>query len=66
MGRDLLTIKEAAYALDLSARTVRRWIDEGRLEAVHVGPTNRVRVGRDVVEAAMRPRRFDEDEVAPA
>ena len=36
--RDLLTIAEAARRLDRSERTVRRWIADGRLLSVRVGP----------------------------
>jgi excisionase family DNA binding protein len=36
---DLLTVKEAAYELEVSTKTVRRWVDEGRIEACEVGPT---------------------------
>ena len=36
--RDLLTVAEAARRLDRSERTVRRWIADGRLLSVRVGP----------------------------
>lgn len=54
---DLLTIKETAYELNVSPRTVRRWVDEGRLEAVEVGPTNRIRIRADAVEDSQRPKK---------
>ena len=53
---DLLTVKAAAYEAGVSADTVRRWIDEGKLEAVQVGPTDRIRIEREALARAMRPR----------
>lgn len=54
---DYLTVKEAAYELGRSEKTVRRWVDEGKIEAYEVGPTNRVRLPRDAVEDARVPRK---------
>ena len=53
---DWLPIKAAAYVAGVSPKTIRRWIDAGRLPAVEVGPTRRVRVRQTVLEAVMRPR----------
>jgi len=58
-GDDLLTVGQAAGLLDLHPRTVRRWIDEGRLASVEVFPTRRVRVRREDVEAARSPKYRD-------
>ena len=52
----LLTVKEAAFEIGVSEDTVRRWIGDGKIDAVYVHPTNRVRVPRDEVEAVMFPR----------
>jgi excisionase family DNA binding protein len=54
---DLLTVKEAAYELEVSTKTVRRWVDEGRIEACEVGPTKRVRISVQSVEDAKAPRK---------
>ena len=54
---DMLTIKETAFELEMSARTVRRWVDEGKLEAYEVGPTKRVRIPVEAVEEAKRPKK---------
>jgi len=48
----LLTVKEAAYELDLSERTVRRWVDEGKIRACEVGPTRRTRITAEAVDQA--------------
>lgn len=51
-----MTVKEAAYELDVSDRTLRRWIDCGKIDARDVGPTNRVRIPREAVEDAKKLR----------
>ena len=38
--RRLLTIQEVAEILSVGERTVRRWIAEGELDALRVGPRN--------------------------
>jgi excisionase family DNA binding protein len=53
---NLLTVKEAAYELDCSERTLRRWIDEGKIRACEVGPTRRTRLTQDTVEQARAPK----------
>lgn len=40
---DFLTASEAATALRLNPRTIRRWIAEGKLEAIRL-PSGRVRI----------------------
>ncbi|MBX6377718.1 MAG: helix-turn-helix domain-containing protein [Clostridia bacterium] len=40
---ELLTVQEVAERLKVSAKTVRRWIQEGRLSAVRAGSLWRVR-----------------------
>jgi excisionase family DNA binding protein len=49
----LLTVAEVSERLAVTTKTVRRWIDEGRLEALSVGPTERVRIR----ESDIAPRR---------
>lgn len=44
MDDDFLTVAEVAALLKLNQQTVRNWIDEGRLSALHVG--RRVRIKR--------------------
>ncbi len=39
-----LTLAESADILRVNLRTVRRWIDEGRLPAYHVGRSVRIKL----------------------
>ena len=48
----LLTAKEAAKALRMSLRTVRRWIADGDLPAVRLGRS--VRIRRSVLRGTIR------------
>ena len=57
---DLLTVKAAAFEAGVHPRTLRRWIDEGKIEAVQVGPTDRIRIERDELARVMRPRPLGE------
>lgn len=45
----MLTVKEAAFELDVSVATLYRWADEGRIASVEVGPTSRVRIPVEAV-----------------
>jgi excisionase family DNA binding protein len=49
-----LSIQETADYLGICSKTVRRYIAEGRLKAVRIGP-RLIRVERDSLEALMRP-----------
>jgi excisionase family DNA binding protein len=49
-----LSIQETADYLGICTKTVRRYIAEGRLKAVRIGP-RLIRVHRDSIEALMRP-----------
>ena len=52
----LLTVAEVARELGCSAPTVRRWIHEGRLAALKLGPgrTGLVRIPRSAVDELFR------------
>ena len=50
---DVLTIQETAQMLKISPITVRRFIADGRLEAVHVG--RGVRVHKEAVDRLAEP-----------
>lgn len=52
---DLLTVYEAAAELRLNPKTVRRYIESGRLPAVRIG--RRLRIERTALEALARPVR---------
>jgi len=49
-----ITVEAAAKRHDVSGRTVRRWIADGRLMAYRLGPTL-VRLDIDEVDALLRP-----------
>ena len=38
----MLTLKEVAKIFGVHWRTIRRWIDEGKIKAVHIGRTFRI------------------------
>lgn len=40
----LLTVRETAGYLSLSTQTIRRWINEGKLNAVKIGKEFRIRL----------------------
>lgn len=40
----LLSVKQVTERLSVTKSTVRRWIREGKLAALYVGPTHRVRI----------------------
>ncbi|ADL71294.1 hypothetical protein SEA_MORROW_35 [Mycobacterium phage Morrow] len=48
------SIQQTADYLGVSVKTVRRYIADGRLKAIRLGP-RLIRVERDSVEALMRP-----------
>ncbi len=55
---DFCTVAEAAATLGVSASTVWRWVDSGKLPAFRVGPKS-IRIKRQDVEAAIRPNETD-------
>jgi len=57
-GDDFCTVAEAAAMLGVSASTVWRWVDSGKLPAFRVGP-KAIRIKRGDVEAAVRPHRAE-------
>lgn len=57
-GDDFCTVAEAAAMLGVSASTVWRWVDAGKLPAFRVGP-KAIRIKRRDVEAAVRPHRAE-------
>ena len=61
MAEPRVTVKEAAFELAVSERTIRRWIDEGRLPAVKIGPTDRIRIDEAAIAEAKRPRPVAEE-----
>jgi excisionase family DNA binding protein len=64
MGRgDFCTVAEVAGMLGVSASTVWRWVDSGKMPAVRIGP-KAIRIRREDAEAAVRPVELDADEAA--
>ena len=66
-GDEFLTVAEVAGILKLNQQTVRNWIDQGTLPALHVG--RRVRVRRSDFEALLergRTVRPKEPRLSPA
>jgi excisionase family DNA binding protein len=48
------SIRQAADWLGVDPKTIRRWISQGRLEAVRIGP-RLIRVDRDSLQAMLNP-----------
>ena len=42
-GEDFMTVAEVATVLKLNQQTVRNWIDQGKLPALHIGRRVRIR-----------------------
>lgn len=40
----LLSVRQVTERIQVTKSTVRRWIREGKIAALHVGPTRRVRI----------------------
>lgn len=53
---EFVTVKEAARLLGVHVNTVRRWIGDGRIETLVVGPTRRIRIARAEVARLREPR----------
>jgi excisionase family DNA binding protein len=52
---DLLTTKEAAQRLGVKPPTIRRWVNDGLLDAVRL-PSGRLRFNPEVILRAMSAR----------
>jgi excisionase family DNA binding protein len=58
LRNDLVTLQEAAHQLDVSPRTVRRWVDDGIVEIVQVQRGGRVYLPRvELVRITQRVRK---------
>lgn len=53
--KELFRVDEVASYFSLSVKTIYGWIDEGKIEAVKVGPSNTIRIKREVIETMTRP-----------
>lgn len=61
-GRQLLTVPQVAAAFQVTAQTIRNWIDHGTLPAVRVGRAFRVR--REDVDALLERASADSSSLA--
>lgn len=57
--REYYTVLEAARLLKVSAATIWRWIEAGKLSAYRVGPKN-IRIRREDLESVIQPARAKE------
>lgn len=55
-GERYVDIRRAAAEAEVSPRTVRRWLDEGRITAYRVPVTGRVRVAWSELSFLCRPQ----------
>ena len=53
----LLTVNEAARALNCSPASIRRRVNDGQLLALRIGRTGPLRIEQDAVERLLRPAR---------
>jgi len=53
--KEYLRPDEVADYFRLSVKTIYGWIDEGKLEAVKIGPSKTIRIIREVVENMVKP-----------
>jgi excisionase family DNA binding protein len=56
MTRDLLTVAASARKLGISRTTLYRWIEEGKIAVVYIGPNRLPRLPRTVVQAQIKAR----------
>ena len=53
--KELFRVDEVAAYFSLSVKTIYGWIDEGKIEAVKIGPSNTIRIKRENIEKMIRP-----------
>lgn len=56
MHERMLKVSEAADYLDVSRRTVQRWIEEGRIAHLRVGPYGSIRITEQEVLRLRKPQ----------
>ena len=56
MGKKLLKPYEAADLLSVSTKTIYNMINRGEIDAVRMGPGNRIRIKPEVVQAYIKRR----------
>ena len=61
---EFLTVAEVAELLKLNQQTVRNWIDQGYLPALHVG--RRVRIRRTDLDELLKKSRIQSHQPEPA
>jgi excisionase family DNA binding protein len=64
MDEILMTVSEAARALNKSAQTIRDWADRGKLPAIRMRNGQRLFTGENVERARQEQQRADSDEAA--
>lgn len=53
-GEALLTVDDVAKACNVSDKTIRRWIREGHVKCLTVGPSKRLRIAHSELGRMMR------------
>ncbi len=62
---ELLTVDYVAMRCNVSDKTIRRWVKDGHMACVLVGPTKRIRIARSELVRLLNPSKGSNHDQAP-